>query len=533
MTIQFSLLDHALIRYRTSHGQERHATLPELFVAFNHDEVCAFPALRPHQRHPWHAFLVQLAAIALYNANRKTPFATAADWRAALLALTPDDGDGAAFALVTPDDRPAFMQPPCGRGTSLTWKKRIATPDALDMLVTSRNHDLKGHRMLHAEAEDWIYALVSLQTQEGFLGAGNYGISRMNGGFASRPAVGVVPVGRWGKRWTRDVQVLLRNREAIVKEHALKENGGVALVWLQRWEGDSSLSFSELDPFYIEVCRRVRLQVQHDALNAIATGSKVVRIAANERCGVTGDAWTPINVVEGKALSITPRGFDYKLATKLAFSTKYKPTIARELLEDDGKEGLFILAQGIARGKGKTEGYHERRIPIREKTRGLLLRQESNVIEEAAEERIRAIDDVRKTLWGALCALLGNGDQNVSDDTKNKANHFARAFEQGEDRRFFDDLSNEIEAADGEAEHDQWLLALVDRAAAVLEQAFVAGPRSAERVYRARGAALSRFHLGLRFGKAPPRIARVLKQRDEARRATQPESFEEVLDESN
>ncbi|SAK80443.1 hypothetical protein AWB76_05435 [Caballeronia temeraria] len=534
MDIQFSLLDQALIRYRTSTRQERHATLPELLAAFNADEVSDFPALRPHQRHPWHAFLVQLAAIALHAANRETPFETAAEWHAALLALTPDDSDGAAFALVAPDDRPAFMQAPCERGASRTWKKRIATPDALDMLVTSRNHDLKAQRMVHAEAEDWIYALVSLQTQEGFLGAGNYGISRMNGGFASRPGVGVVPNGRWGKRWARDVQLLRRNRDQIAKTFGLKKKSGVALVWLQPWDGASSLSFSELDPFYIEVCRRVRIQAQGETLSAIATGSKVVRIAAKERCGVTGDAWTPINVAEGKALSITAKGFDYKLASTLAFSSEYEPTIARTLLDDDGKEGVFILAQGITRGQGKTEGYHERRIPITAKMRRLMLKQKGDEIAEAAKERIGEIADVRKTLWSALCALLGNGDQNVSDDTKNKANHFARAFEQGEDRRFFDDLAREIDADDRKSEeHDQWLLALADRASGVLEQAFVAGPRSAERVYRARGAALSRFHVGLRSEKAPPRMARVLKQRNEARKAAQSESFEEVSDGSN
>ncbi|WP_321799398.1 type I-E CRISPR-associated protein Cse1/CasA [Caballeronia sp. J97] len=532
MNIQFSLLDQTLIRYRNSNRQERHVTLPELFVAFNDDEVFDFPALRPHQRHPWHAFLVQIAAIALHVAERETPFRTNDDWRKALLALTPDDSDGAAFSLVAPDDRPAFLQAPCESGTSKTWKKRISTPDALDMLVTSKNHDLKGQRMIHAQPEDWIYALVSLQTQEGFLGSGNYGISRMNGGFASRPGFGVVPSGRWGKRWARDVQLLIRSRKRIIDKQELKEKGGVALVWLQPWDGNGSLSFSELDPFYIEVCRRVRMQAQGGTLWAIATGSKVVRIAAKERLGITGDVWTPINVAEGKALSITARGFDYKLASKLAFSDDDESNVARVIYDDDGKEGVYILAQGIARGQGKTEGYHERRIPITKKMSKALRQKRTDEIAEAAKERIEAIGAVRKILWSALCALLGNGEKSVSDDTQNKASDFASAFEQGEDRRFFDDLGEELEADDRVAVHDRWLLALADRAAEVLEQAFVTGPRSAERVYPARAAALSRFHGGLRSEKMN-RIPRVLKQRDEARKAARPESFEEVSDGSD
>ncbi len=75
------------------------------------DRVRDFPVLRPHQRHPWHAFLAQLAAIALHRSAQTEPWADAADWRAALLALTPDDADGAAWCLVAPPERPALLQP--------------------------------------------------------------------------------------------------------------------------------------------------------------------------------------------------------------------------------------------------------------------------------------------------------------------------------------------------------------------------------------------------------------------------------------
>ena len=61
--LKFSLLTEALIRYRrVANGGTVHASLPQLLVALAADEVRDYPALRPHQRHPWHAFLVQLAA---------------------------------------------------------------------------------------------------------------------------------------------------------------------------------------------------------------------------------------------------------------------------------------------------------------------------------------------------------------------------------------------------------------------------------------------------------------------------------------
>lgn len=189
--LQWNVLDDPLIRWRsTAAGAPQRSSLPALLAALAANEVRDFPALRPHQRHPWHAFLVQLAAIALHHAGQEQPWQQAIDWRAALLALTPEDVDGAAWCLVTPPDRPALLQAPVPGENITTWTNLLHAPDALDMLVTSKNHDLKAARARQAEADDWLFALLSLQTQEGFLGAGNYGVSRMNGGFASRPGVG-------------------------------------------------------------------------------------------------------------------------------------------------------------------------------------------------------------------------------------------------------------------------------------------------------------------------------------------------------
>lgn len=124
MNLHHRLLDDRLLRYRDASGHAHHATLPELFVAMTADTVRDFPALRPHQRHPWHAFLTQLAAIALHATGRSEPFETANEWRAALLALTPDDPDGASFSLVAPDDRPAFCKRRARQGNRARGRKR-------------------------------------------------------------------------------------------------------------------------------------------------------------------------------------------------------------------------------------------------------------------------------------------------------------------------------------------------------------------------------------------------------------------------
>jgi len=505
--LQYSLLDESIIRYRRAgDGQTVHANLPQLFVALGADEVRDYPALRPHQRHPWHAFLVQLAAIALQKAGRTTAFETPDQWRDALLALTPDDPDGAAWCLVTQPDRPAFMQAAVVSGGVTDWKSKTFSADEIDMLVTSKNHDVKSKRARRAQPDDWLLALLSLQTQEGFLGRGNYGISRMNGGFASKPGVGIAARGRIGTRWAHDIAALLQHREKTAGERGLQSEGGLALVWLAPWDGASSLNFSFLDPFYIEICRRIRLQSTAGVLHAIGTGSSVPRIAAKQLNGLTGDAWTPVDIEAGKALTITGNGFSYKLVSELMFGGKYQAPIAQTfaIANSEKGKGIDFIAQGITRGQGITEGYHERRVPISPKVRSLLASGQKDVLAQLAVQRIAAISEVRKVLWSALVLLFANGDTgNGSDGNKTKATKFSEPFELAEDPRFFDDLNEEAESAEPTALRLQWLLGLVARAEGVLRAAFNAGPRNGAQKYRAQSAALARFHGGLRSAKFP------------------------------
>lgn len=501
--LQFCSLTEPLIRYRrVSDGKTVCANLPELFVALAADEVRDYPALRPHQRHPWHAFLVQLAAIALHKAERTAVFETAQEWRDALLALTPDDPDGAAWCLVSPPNRPALLQAAVVGGSVSDWKSEAFAADEIDMLVTSKNHDLKGSRARRSQPEDWLFALLSLQTQEGFLGAGNYGISRMNGGFASKPGVGVAAVGFPGGRWMRDIAALLRRRDRTVEAHGLQGDEGLALVWLAPWDGLGSLSFSKLDPFYIEICRRIRLRCVDGEIMSVGTGSKAARIAAKELNGLTGDAWTPIDVEGGKALTITSSGFNYKLVSELMFGGKYKPPAAHNLEQPVDEYRLVFITQGITRGQGKTEGYHERCVPISPKLRGLLMTNQKAQLDRIAGQRILAISEMRGLLRYALVVLFESGDvkdkRQASKVHEAKVSKFSAPFEEAEDARFFVDLNEEIEAADPAAQRLQWLLGLVERAEAILKVAFDAGPRSGIQKYRAQSAALSRFHGGLR-----------------------------------
>lgn len=174
----------------------------------------------------------------------------------------------------------------------------------------------------------------------------------------------------------------------------------------------------------------------------------------------------------------------------------------------------------MTRGQGKTEGYHERRIPISPTVRRFMVQKKTDTLAKIAEERVNDIAKIRGVLWTALATLIENGapTDRFSDSAKDKANRFVKAFEQGEDARFFDGplgLNEEIESADPSDVRLRWYLAMADRAEAILIDTFEAGPRSGEQRYRARAAALSRFHGGLRSDKTLPTLAQYYReQRD-------------------
>lgn len=161
--------------------------------------------------------------------------------------------------------------------------------------------------------------------------------------------------------------------------------------------------------------------------------------------------------------------------------------------------------------KGKTEGYHERRIPLTKKAIGYLRGGQTDLPAAIAAARVKAVATMRGSiLRTALFYLLEAGTEKIDFDrrtAKQQIEAFIRTFERTEDARFFEDLNREIEAEDRNAERLAWMLGLAERAEVVLRGAFTIGPQSGERRYRARSRALSYFHGALRSGKHPELVA--------------------------
>lgn len=367
--VLYNLLDEPLLGVEDERGRRDRVTLPGLLSCLGRGESLALTAVQAHQQHAVHAFLVQLAALALARAGTSEIARDEAAWRALLLACANADGAGVeAFSLVVEDlAKPAFLQPPVPEGTLGVLKSRHTRPsEELDVLITAKNHDVKIDRVEAPGVEHWIYALITLQTMQGFLGAGNYGIARMNGGFASRPCVAFAPDQGAAARFLRDVRALLDGRSSIAERFGFGTKGQLGLVWCAPWDGTTSVSFAVLDPFFIEVCRRIRLAIVDGVIVAHRGSSKAARIDAKESNGNTGDAWTPVARKEGKALTMPETGFGYDRVQDLFFGD-WSHGVAGEA-RADGSDRLWV-GQVLVRGQGKTGGYHERWVPVPPKAR--------------------------------------------------------------------------------------------------------------------------------------------------------------------
>lgn len=520
MDSMFNLLTEPIIRIEMA-GATRTASLPEVYAALTLDEIDAFPALRPHQRHAWHAFLVQLGVMAMRREGAVEPWTDAEKWVRAIRGLTSEYPDDEPWRLVVGDiTRPAFMQPPAASSErEKDFKNRVKTPDQLDMLVTAKNHDLKSAVSTQSAPDDWIFALITLQTMQGFSGAGNFGISRMNGGFGSRPAFSLAPSGKVGAHARRDILALLDHRPRLLEEYPMIE-GGIGLLWTEPWDGAASERIlpDRLDPLYIEVCRRVRLRSDSGrGMYAVRASSKSARIESKSLNGMMGDPWTPIDRKSNKSLTLGSGGFNYKrISEYLTPSGNWElPALLRPTSSEESSEATMkLVARGMVRGQGKTEGYHERAIPIRRKTRMAMARGGGGrELGEIAQTRIEQIGVVQRILSHAIQTFMARGDSDrISPEQRGLARPWLNRLDKIIDARFFEHLQEEFEVDENDREgiRLRWLMngsdGVVDRARDLLREAEDTLPCPQIHRYRARVNADSLFEGRLRGNSGLPSL---------------------------
>ncbi|MFB6263811.1 MAG: type I-E CRISPR-associated protein Cse1/CasA [Bradymonadaceae bacterium] len=498
----YSVLSDPLFSVGRADGTSAQATLPQILAELSTGTIGSFEALQAHQKQAWYSFLVQTAAMAVAREGGGDLPETPEAWRELLLAL--GGGGEEPWCLIVEDvEQPAFFQPPVPEGAleEAGFDLDIETPDDLDMLITAKNHDLKRHRIRRPDPEHWIYALVTLQTLEGFLGRGNYGIARMNGGFGNRPLLGVTPDLDWGSRFRRDVRVLLDERDESTADRY--DGDGHALLWIEPWDGskDDRIPLRDCDPYFVEICRRLRFREGDDGeLQCWRTNTKDYRIdGVRDRDGVTGDPWTPIDETGPKALTVSGSGFHYERLYDILFDEEFERPPALEFRGPES-EGGYLLAATLVRGQGETEGLHRRRVPVSENVSRLFAAGETQreQLGRRAKERIATTDAVeRNVLYPSLAALLQAGqDRDVDYDD---VSHWIDHFDDAVDEIFFEELWRSFDEgmSDEEATLD-WQETLFELAEQELERAIGSCPMPSILRYRAISAAKSRFWAAVR-----------------------------------
>lgn len=455
-----NLLLEPLIRWEGRDGDVRISTLPDILDTLGAgDEITSFPGLQPHQWPAWHALLVQLSALASLEADEDPRPYTATEWRTRLRGLTAAYPKDDAWCLAVEDlQQPAFLQPPVPEGSLASFDGSYVAPDAspLDVLFTATDHDVKMERQRHAFSDQWIYGLVAFQTVSGYSGKNNYGVIRMNGGYGTRPLVGLSPAREWGALFRRDLRVLLDEHDRLASEHRLPARGGWKLLWNPPWDGVTPIPWADCDPYAIEIARRVRLREESGKLLAYRRATKAPRLApkSDELRGNVGDPWIPVSD-QGAAANITSAGWHYDLIRRILFGDGFSWSPCQQPREDDPVT-LWFYAAAMARQQGKTAGFHERWIRVpREIRRKLFDVSGRHELAETARERVNKAGEARKALHRALVVLLASAPEQTPDFRDYSDRRWLDRFEVGVDTVFFDELWGDADK-DKEGRRGSW-----------------------------------------------------------------------------
>ena len=489
--LKHSLISDGVFQVTGADGAVACLSLPQVLARLSAGEDLGFDALRPHQRPAWHAFLVQLAYLALEGEDEPVPPTSAEAWCDKLRALTPGHDDDAPWCLVNSDwQRPAFMQPPCSVARMVDFKRTADSAQDIDVLVTARHHDEKtGKLPLTDEALDGlVFALISLQGWSSFMGAGNYNTMRMNGGFSSRPQFRLTfgPRGA-GTEFLRDLQALLDARESLFDDARALGVGIAAepphqLLWLLPWDS-GSLPLESVHPLCLEVCRRVRLVVEGGRLLLRRAASDAMRVAAKEQRGCVLDPWVPLmNEDPPKALTAQSHTLGYRTLQGLLFD-RNKALLPRLAMpsqrERRANQHATLVAQVLVSGDGRTDGFLSREVAMSAPVLSRLLTDEAAMARRSQRFVDLAGQAAGKAYRSALLQFVDG-----SDDVDFKNRDFTRAvepwverYEQAIDEVFFthlfDGIDRQLDAASADRE---WVVCLQAAAQTLLLDAMQSLP---------------------------------------------------------
>ena len=488
------LLNEPLIGVRTAAGKQHRVSLPGAIAGLLSGEVADFTGLRAHQADPWHVLLVQLAASVMARQPEDTePPADEPFWRAGLLDLA--DGQATAWHLVADDvTLPAFMQHPLKSASELSafspWARH---PDEIDVLVTAKNHDVKGARS-EGDPEGWLQAIVALQTLSGYSGRNSYGSVRMNSGTGSRCFVTLVGSKEVAPRFREELETVRSMRPGVLASALGYRARGMVLTWLTPWSRQAHHhSLSELEPWFVEAVRPLRLRTREGSIQAWGATSEARQIGPKAiENGDVGDPWLPINEADKKkgrsALTVSSAGWTPQRLSDLILQQSFQLTTLQK--PRAGMKGTaWFLCSVLVRGQGTTEGLHRTAVPVpasvlsfiaSSEGRGQLARGAAKLRDDASE--------IQKSLTMALMSLASGGPETVNRDSKALAAWATvclEAFTRGWSERYFEALWRLADTPVTTVRAD-WQHALINDARRALREAEGRLPTPSSRRWRGR-----------------------------------------------
>ena len=229
----------------------------------------------------------------------------------------------------------------------------------------------------------------------------------------------------------------------------------------------------------------MRLEPLGDGLIARTAASKAPRIAAKAQLGVLGDPWAPVELLDQpKVLTLTGDGFGYRKMVELLVGTERRsyvlPALARPA-PDETRRPMRLWAAALARGQGKTEGFHTRTLDLPPEAMTYLARPEGeDLLRKRARTQLRTTGDAAgKALRPALIVLVQKGPKDAAW-SKPSNDILVRPgllrFEAGVDQAFFPALWRGL-ALDETAAQRTWVQTLAGLARDTLAWAAGAAPR--------------------------------------------------------
>lgn len=457
--------------------------LPEVLSRLATGKEVEFERVRPFQEEAWHAFLVQLGAL-VASKEGKLP-QDRQGWRSALFSL---GGDSAECWTLFVDDisLPAFMQPATKElNTTDVWK----TPDDLDVLITSRAHDIKPHQIQFPRMEDWMFALVSVQTTWGYGGAGNYGVFRNRGSYAARIFVSGAPSFSNSERFLRDVKVWQEEWESI---RGIGLRGDVKLLWNRFWSGSEQVEVCDLSPAAIEICRIYRMRLQGESL--VCARKSCTAPMINRTQELSGDIWTPLEV-DPKSGEKSPMAFRGIPALRdfIKIMFQAEPSPAMRPRPDD----KMIILRGVARDpsrQGMTVGYVD-----------MCLNPVFATDEEKQQAFAKATDwmETLSKVRGALAMCLFTFNQGGPEKTDMKSESSAKQVSGWLDKFDAETFDTFTILLSKKSETSEWLSSLRSIFEVIVDDAIKNGPAPSS--VRIRGAAKSTNYAGWAMSQFCPK----------------------------